>query len=82
MREPFYCGTQRMDWMYRNCDRCTKFDPDTTPEDAPCDIDAALTRAAMGEEVPDEIKKRMGVPDDVCAYTWDCPERVLEVSHA
>ena len=51
MREPFYCGTQRMDWMCRNCDRCTKFDPDTTPEDAPCDIDAALTRAEGGRKM-------------------------------
>jgi hypothetical protein len=35
----------------------------------------------MGDEIPDEIMKRMGVPDDVCAYTWDCPERVMEVSN-
>lgn len=77
MNRPFSNGFQRMDWMSRNCDRCVKFNIDI-PYDDPqcCPIDAAI-----GEDnITDEIMQRMGVPDDVCAYTWDCPERGLEVS--
>ena len=77
MNRPFSNGTQRADWMCRNCDRCTKFNIDI-PYDDPncCAIDAALGQ----DDISDDIMRRMGVPDDVTAYTWDCPERVLEVT--
>ena len=54
MREPFYCGTQRMDWMCRNCDRCVKFNIDI-PYDDPrcCPIDAAIGEVVYGKGEPE-----------------------------
>lgn len=90
---PFDCGSQRMDWDARNCDRCTKgycsrLGPDAAvawvDDTDACPIERAISEGAMSDaKVSDEIAKRMGLLDnepprqDGFSYTWDCPEREL-----
>ncbi|HMF18954.1 MAG TPA: hypothetical protein VKE98_17230 [Gemmataceae bacterium] len=48
--QPFYCGTQYMDWQSANCDRCKKgTDWSNMPPAFRCDIEEALSLAAIRE---------------------------------
>ena len=77
----FSCGTQRLDWMNRNCCRCKKY-PETEDElyrlvkDEPgklCPIDVAVSRAAIDDgTVSPEIAKRIGYKP--MYYSWECGE--------
>lgn len=81
MNKPFYCGTQYVDWQGRNCDKCRKFRYEGPADPKNCAIDYALGMAFWKDgQVSDEIAKRMGVPDDVRIYTWDCPEKAPKVT--
>jgi D-arabinose 1-dehydrogenase-like Zn-dependent alcohol dehydrogenase len=72
----FSNGTQFMDWMYRNCERCSKYSDDDAPT---CDLDALNTYALMEDgsySLEDAV--RLGYdPAHQNRYTWDCPERVI-----
>jgi len=72
---PFSNGTQYMDWVGANCDRCTKgahrLGPDALPD---CEIELALGEALCGDgSVTDEIAWRMGYYPDG-SYCWMCSE--------
>ena len=76
MRRPFANGSQYMDWVERNCCHCKKYDPES--ETILCEIDEALTSGLFGDgNIDDSIATRMGLPDNPCIYTWDCPEKDL-----
>lgn len=71
---PFSNGTQFMDWIARNCDRCSRCKVNEHGEDATeCDLWDALQAACEAEPVPAEVLSRIGYKPG--AYTWDCPER-------
>lgn len=73
---PFSCGTQRAEWIARNCCDCTKYDGDDIRRSA-CDIDKALGEAFMTNgSVSEEIARRMGYSEGL--NMWVCPERVAE----
>jgi hypothetical protein len=68
----FSNGSQYTDWTSRNCDRCSKYDPEGEKE-FECDIDSALFNAFWDDgKVTEEIAKRMGYQPGL--YTWACPE--------
>ena len=68
-----------MDWIDRNCYRCAKGIMDPAPY--PCDLQAAVNEAvALESSLAEDIAKRIGLPDNVTIYVWDCPER--EARHA
>jgi hypothetical protein len=71
---PFHCGSQYGDWVARNCTGCRLFDAEEFK--GRCDIDGALGDALADDgSVSTEIGRRMGLPGNELAYTWDCPER-------
>jgi hypothetical protein len=72
--QPFYCGSQYMDWLTANCERCKKYDL----EQSSCEIDSALFEACIDDgTVSEEIAVRMGFLVDGKQngnYNWMCPE--------
>lgn len=74
---PFSCGTQFGDWSESNCRRCKK-NCDLVPvgEPPPCDIEAALLAAYVGDGmVTAEIARRMGMTEEnEGCYVWPCGE--------
>lgn len=77
----FSTGSQYADWGERNCQRCTKYNPERYTGE--CELDGAMGVAYLtdGRFEPD-IAARLGYVEGVAwtnegfAYTWDCPERV------
>ena len=72
--QPFHCGSQYMDWLTSNCERCKKYDLKYSS----CKIDCALFDAACDDgTVTEEIAVRMGFLVDGKQngkYNWMCPE--------
>jgi hypothetical protein len=75
---PFYCGSQSVDWEGANCHRCVK--GLTAEQDAAgtwpiCEIQAAITYAAVGDGSFDEtMARRIGWFDHRDRYCWPCSE--------
>ena len=71
---PFYCGSQYMDWLASNCERCKKYDL----EYSSCEIDCALFEGAWCDgTVTEEIAVRMGFlvnGKQNGKYNWMCCE--------
>ena len=84
-QRPFSNGSEFLDWLARNCDRCDKgmrVDEWGDPAECPCPIEEALHSPNEDGYIEPEIAARMGYPEHayhtsgVRYYTWDCPERV------
>lgn len=76
---PFYCGTQYYDWMFANCDRCTKGLREMPDGElvTRCEILDALSAASWDDgTVAPNIADRMGYADGETRYGWRCPEVV------
>ena len=74
---PFSNGSQYMDWMGANCDRCTKGYRERPDGewDTRCDILNALSEANWDDgTIPPSIAVRMGYA--ARRYCWQCPEVV------
>lgn len=82
----FSNGSQYADWQSRNCDRCTKYNPEKY--DGQCDLDLALGMSYIDDGLLEQpIAERLGYVEGVAfglgadgtgfAYGWDCPERAL-----
>lgn len=65
-----------MDWMARNCDRCTK-QFDWQAQESHCDIEEALSLACIDDgRISTGLARRCGITAGTrMHYTWDCPER-------
>jgi len=75
---PFSSGTQYLDWVANNCDKCRK-GPDWKAvemgaENTKCEIEQALSEGAITGRVPKEIARRMGFFENRGKYVWPCPE--------
>lgn len=76
---PFSNGTQYMDWTERNCCRCVKGWRES--QGYKCDLEIALAKASVFHgRITEAIAKRIGLPGNELALTWDCPERRAEGS--
>ena len=72
---PFSCGSQAMDWIENNCQRCKKSEraDHDGPIDPTCDIEKALGEAFFSGVVSESIAVRMNALQT--AYMWHCPEK-------
>ena len=73
---PFYCGTQYLDWLNRNCFRCAKVEYDDDPDKCrfDCEIEKALSRADTDDgTIAADLARRMDCTGK--DYLWGCPER-------
>ena len=69
---PFSNGSQFMDWLSANCDRCKKYNEDV---DKTCDIEYALGMAYVNDgKITDEMAKRCGADVNKGKFQWMCPE--------
>lgn len=73
--QPFYCGTQILDWETGNCSGCAKYNPDANDVfEMPCPISKAMFYAFWTDgTVSHKIADMMGRPEG--RYTWPCPSR-------
>lgn len=73
---PFHCGSQYMDWLDRNCDRCTK-GYDHERQESHCEIEEAMSFACIDDGcISTALARRCGITEETRThYTWDCPER-------
>jgi hypothetical protein len=71
---PFHCGTQCIDWMGCNCERCKKFSGyDSDINTIPCEIEKAIIWASVDDgTISKEIYDRMDANNG--NYVWKCPE--------
>jgi hypothetical protein len=80
---PFSNGTQYMDWVLSNCDRCKKngYDEDTWPT---CEVHKGICLGAIEGYITDEIAERMGYTeahaDGKGPYVWPCKEYEQETA--
>jgi hypothetical protein len=74
---PFSNGSQYMDWLARNCDRCSLNYDHENQATRGCEIEEALSFACIDDgKVSAEIARRCGITAGTRThYTWDCPER-------
>lgn len=75
MIRPFSNGTQYMDWLASNCERCKKATWDLV-ENFKCDLQEALDMACIGTgEITNEQSKRIGINENTKnSYVWPCSE--------
>lgn len=67
---PFYCGTQKADWLADNCGNCHKGYNEKTDKHY-CQIEEALDQAYFGDGyIESGIAARMGMPE-----VWRCREQ-------
>ena len=71
---PFYCGSQYLDWVASNCERCKKGSIDEI--EIRCPIQRTLDAACIGDgEISDAMAVRMGITEETKnAYGWPCAE--------
>ena len=71
----FSTGTQSMDWMANNCDRCTKAGDISERGSSKCELFEALGDAGADDgTVSPEIAQRIGRTSAGTRYVWQCPE--------
>jgi len=71
---PFNSGTQLADWESSNCDNCKFKDFDASIDEAPCQWDAWITAAYMGNgTVSEECAAAIGINEKTARlYNWPC----------
>lgn len=69
----FSNGTQSMDWMASNCDRCTKAGDISERGSSKCELFEAIGDAGASDgRVSAEMAARLGYAET--RYVWMCPE--------
>ncbi len=77
----FSCGTQYLDWVASNCQRCEKSvevwgNPTDCYDPEKCEVEFRLGEACMGDgRVTPEIAKRAGATEaNEGKFIWQCGE--------
>ena len=60
----FSCGTEAADWIYNNCEKCKKYDPDSA-EDTTCEFSNKVCMGFFGGAPTVEEFREYGYDGDI-----------------